>query len=231
VVGSMVDQRALSITGTVWAGTGKLRENRTEGRPGLPFRPWAVGWAWVYTSLESALGGTSKPAAAAPLSAPPVDSPAASLASQGPGEQPLRTTDGKGLGVWVGRWLRAGGVENNLDLPFCTVLACWRVGEQGHGFFAARRVRCLVSGCPLFLQTTPESYLHHHYHRPLHSIKRISRRLSPSSTDLQARRARPPKDAKLGPNPERWAWCVVRPWLEQGFICKGYQMDGGWGLG
>jgi hypothetical protein len=32
VVGSMVDQRALSITGTVWSGTGKLRENRTEGQ-------------------------------------------------------------------------------------------------------------------------------------------------------------------------------------------------------
>lgn len=86
---------------------------KTERRPGLPSRPCAM-----YTNLAVTVGSDMAAAVA-----PPVRSPAASLASQGGRKAP---TTGECLGGSLAESRVA--IENNLDFQFCTVLC---VSEQG----------------------------------------------------------------------------------------------------
>lgn len=82
-----------------------LEREKTERRPGLPFRPCAM-----YTRLEVTAEGTWLP-----LLAPPVDWPAARPATQRARKAP---TAGK---VRVGPLAESRVAIQNTSLPFCTV--------------------------------------------------------------------------------------------------------------
>jgi hypothetical protein len=112
---------------------------KTERRPGLPFRPCAM-----YTNLAVTVGSDMAAAVAPPPS--PVRSPAASLASQGGRKAP---TTGECLGGSLAESRVA--IENNLDFQFCTVLAS--KGQQTAGLVSvnpmpASSLFCLLCVSP-----------------------------------------------------------------------------------